>query len=91
LADAFGIPQYLVVPESQDTPAPIFKPPCTTNVPFVVRMLPSIGLDDKEILRAGKIDDRGFDRKLSTKLETTEPQIAQRTPKALSRLGGVSP
>src|SRR4051812_40422227 len=69
----FKIRQYLVVPKPQDTPAATFKPSRAVGILLSVRMLAAVGLDDKEILRTGKIDDVRPDRKLSPEFVPTEP------------------
>jgi hypothetical protein len=89
LQDSLEIPQYIVVPETQNSEASAPQIPRPLNVLGALRLntvASPIELDNESRLLANEIDDIGAHRPLAAELRTGQPSAAQTTPKRQLRI-----
>ena len=89
--DARQIAQHFIIPKSKHSIIVIDEPFVANCVARIVRMLPSINLDDKATFPADKVHCVGTDRLLSDELMSVQPPGAQPKPKTIFRVRGSLP
>src|SRR5260370_29242515 len=83
---AICIRQHIVVPEAQNTVAPLFEPARPGRVTlFIRRVLSAVHFNDELRCRAQEIDDVGADRLLAAKAESPRAACAASATIAVSR------
>ncbi len=70
--DAFGVRQYLAVPEPDDSIAQGLQILGSFHIIGIVGMLTAVDLDDNHPLATAEICDVGADRKLPDELQTAK-------------------
>jgi hypothetical protein len=78
--NAFGVRQYIVVPEAEDSPALSCKMSVARFVAQGVGVLSAIDFDDHTCVDAGEIDDVGRNRMLTAESPSAELVIAKAGP-----------
>ena len=66
------VPDYFVIPKSQDLKAPFFEPALAQSIVVACCVLPAVKLDNESFFTAYEICDVGPDRLLTDKFETAK-------------------
>ena len=78
--DIVGIPEYIVVPETQDAKSAARQFFVTDAIVFVFGMLTAIDLDNQSCLETSEVSDVSADWYLPTELESIETAVAKARP-----------
>jgi hypothetical protein len=78
--NARHVVQHFIVPKSQYAVVVVDKPFVTNRIARVIRVLPSVDLNNEATITANKIDDIGTDRILPDELVSIQPARPQPMP-----------
>ena len=91
LEHAARILEHLIVPETENSKAPITKMGIAAAVCEALGVLTAVGFDDQPSLKASKIDDIRIDHMLTTELRLRHAPVAKHGPKPSLSWGRVGP